>query len=65
MGARAVKLPISKLEVFSKFSNLIKYSLRRRIIFGLRCNILKIIIKLLKSNAFYIFFNDIFGAIYI
>ena len=65
VGARAVKLPVSKLEVLSEFSNLIKYNLRCRIVFRLKCNILKVTIKLLKSNVFYIFFNNKLIAIYI
>ena len=65
VGTKAIKLFISKLKVFSKFSNLIKYSLRRRIVFRPKHNILKVIIKLLKSNTSYIFFNNIFRAIYI
>jgi hypothetical protein len=63
VGARAVELPVSKLEVLSKFSNLIKYSLRYRIVFGLRCSALKVTIKLLKSNAAYVFFDDMLRAI--
>ena len=65
MSIRAVELPVSKLKVLSEFSNSIKCSLRRRIVFRLRCSVLKVIIKLLKSNAFYVFFNDILKAIYI
>jgi len=65
VGARAVELPVSKLEVLSKFSNSIKCSSRYRIVFGPRCSALKVTIKLLKSNASYVFFNDMLGAIYI
>ena len=65
VGIRAIELPVNKLKVLSKFSNLIKYSLRRRIVFRLKYSILKIIIKLLKSNASYVFFNNIFKTIYI
>ena len=63
VGTRTVELPVSKLEVLSKFSNLIKCSLRYRIVFGLRCSASKVMIKLLKSDAFYVFFDDMFRAI--
>jgi len=65
VGARAIELPISKLEVLSKLSNSIKYSLGCRIIFRPRFSALKVIIKLLKSDACYIFFDNMLGAIYI
>ena len=65
VGARAIKLPVSKLEVLIKFSNSIKYSLRYRIVFRPRCSALKITIKLLKSNTSYVFFDNILRAIYI
>jgi hypothetical protein len=65
VGARARELSISKSEVLSKFSNLIKCSLRYRIIFGPRRSVLKVIIELLKSDASYVFFNNMLRAIYI
>ena len=63
MGARAVELPASKSEVLSEFSNSIKCSLRCRIVFGPRCSALKVTIKLLKSDASYVFFDDMLGAV--
>ena len=65
MGIKAIELPVNKLKVFSRFSNLIKCSLKYRIVFRPNYSILKVIIKLLKFDAFYIFFNNILGVIYI
>jgi len=58
--ARAVELPIGKLNVFSKLINSIKCRSWCRIVVWPWFCVLKVIIKLFKSYPAYIFFDDIF-----
>ena len=70
MGARGIKPPKSKLDIFSKNYNSIKSRSRYKIIFLLivlllELYILEVAIKLLKLILAYIFLNNIFIASYI
>ena len=59
VGARGIKLPISKPNILSKVYNLIKSRLGCRIVILPKLCILKVAIKLLKPIPTYIFLNNI------